>query len=218
MTPLYKAVQSTKHRLITVALAGTAGTFNSVKASLSTSAYNQAAGKAMLVVVNNYVGSALSIQDTAGNSFVATIPAFVATTYTYVAVWTVLFCKGNANNVVTVNGAGSNGYATLTYYDIGGVSSVDVAVTALMSAGPSTISKAITTTSANEAIFTTVVDDYASISATTPPSTFSAGAIVSGYSDTAYSIVSAIQSGVMLTWGVTTNPAANLGMTVVSLK
>lgn len=208
---------------LSVTVAGTASFSATPSTSIATPAYNQAAGNCMYVCVNAFLATAFSISDTAGNTFVASVPYYTGGNSNGIIVYTVTNCKGNASNVVTVTFTPITvSYATLTYYDIGGAataSAVDVAQAAATKAGPTTtISSTITTTVANEAIITTVFCDGVSLTADTPPTGYTGGAILSSYSVTARNIVSAIQTGVVVGWTGLTNGGNSLDMVIVSFE
>lgn len=203
---------------LTVTLAKTAGTFSAGVTSLATAAYSQASGHCIAVIANKAATTAaMSVSDTAGNTFAATVPQFDDGGGRDMAAWTVVGTLGNASNVVTVAFGESTSFATVTYYDIGGTcKGVDLGAHAISAPGGSTsIPQTVTTAFANEAIITSLFQQGASLASATPPTGFTAGSVVSGFSLSASAIVSTIQSGVTLSW---TSVSASSSLDMLTLS
>jgi hypothetical protein len=204
---------------ITVTVAGTAGTNGSGVLSLSTSAYNQAAGNCIYVCCNCYSPGAttFAISDTAGNSYGSPVLSVNGGNSNLIQVWAITNCLGSAFNAVLVTLSSFPSYATLTYYDISGTTFLDIQVSATTVTSGSSISKTVSTNGSypNQAIISTMFQDSAGLSSATAPTGFTAGLVINSYSLTGYNTYTTTQTGLALTWS-NISPTANFDMVVVS--
>jgi hypothetical protein len=211
------------HGAVTATWVGGDGTNGVGVNFLIAPSYNQTAGHCIVVVANAFGQAPGTFSDTAGDTPTTAIANYVGGNTNNI-VWKIFYnTAGNASNVVNVTFSNAN-FASLNEWDvdIGSTctsSALDVhaAATTVTNNG-GTISQTITTTSANEAIMTAVFQDNAALSAATPPTSFTANTIQGSYSRGAQRVVSAIQTGVTLSWTSILTAAANYDMATVSLK
>jgi hypothetical protein len=212
---------------ITVVQAGFNGTFG-VGASTfpmpSVGSYNQAAHHCILVVETNISGTISAPTDTSSDTPTNVIAAYTGGNTNQIDAWIFYNVAGNAAEVVTSNMAGSS-YAGTQYYDInvGGnctAANLDIAAHATGVTTGNSISQTITTTNANEAILTAMIQADGTLTSTTQPTSYTQGSIApnntNGFVAEAYNVVSSIQTGVTLTWSAIT-ATGQYDMLVVSL-
>lgn len=211
------------HATITVTLAGTAGTNNSGVNTLTTTAYNQAAGHCMVITSNAFNQAPGSFSNSNTETFTTVISNYVGGNNNNIVAKIVYNTAGNSNMTVTVNFADAL-FATVFYWDVD-IGSSCTAAALDVHAGASTdtsntgsISQTVTTASNNEGIITQVYQDSAGMTAATQPSGFSTtGGVVASYSKGGFEVVSSKLVGVNLSWTSISPSGASMDMFVISL-
>ena len=202
------------------------GVNNGSTATMVTSAYNQAAHHC-IVVGGNAFQQGMTISDTAGDTFTAVVAAYTGGNSNHILGAIAYNTAGNASNVVTLNTTGSNfQFGTVQVYDVnpgsGNCTSalLDVHAAIATTSSGTSAAQTITTAVANEAILTFVYSSgSASFSAATVPTSFTANpsGIEAQYGYSASRIVSAIQTGVTLTWS-SLSPTTTYDMFTISIE
>ena len=193
----------------------------------ATAAYNQAAGRTILVFANQFSAgfdATTPIQDTAGNVWTRitalTVVAGGGNNY-YQGVWFCYNCLGNSSNVITVKYTTNSSFRVVNSYDISGVltasSPIDASALGAFVGNTGSASVSLTTAQAAEAVVTFVGCSSANLTTATQPSGYieDPSGPLQSYSCGASKVLSSIQSSVTLTWSSGTLP---LIASVVSFK
>jgi len=208
---------------LSVALIGKIGTPGG-NTSISFAAFNQIAGRTIVVVTESYdpSGHISSISDTAGNTYVGIFAGdgFTNGGSIHSQIWYAANCASNAANVITVNYSTAHDYSTAAAYDVSGATNIvpDAQVTNSGNSAAAA-SGAYTTTIADAALFAMVSTVTGHLTATAVDSGFTFDGVAQGNTTDltgfAHKVVTTIQTAQVVTF---TNSSNNWTTVFVSFS
>jgi hypothetical protein len=211
----------------TITAAGGAGVSSGPDSYLQTSAYNQTAGHCIVVAISSYPNPTSAPTDTAGNTYTKVFVSDImdaARGVFFMNWYYAKNCKGSTVNQIKFTASGI-AYSTMDTWDIADADTSNPLDVAIYNAGTSTTECPIgpySTTVANEALITWIVQDYGSLPASpTPPSDYIADSYgqLATLTLGASKIVSSLQTSVTDTWtNLTGNDSDYLPGFVLSFK
>jgi len=202
---------------IGVTFSGSATANGTTGGTLALAAYNQTAGRTIIVAAHVYTTQGkdiTSITDTAGNTYTQ-ICRVLTSNGEYSYFFYVVNCLGNASNVITANysNPGLARYSSLASWDASGldlVSPLDVYNTTWTTNGQSVN---LTTTFANE-LMISFANMYSGTGSPTAQSPYTSDGVSGVNASWGHQIVSTIQTGVHANY----SPTTNCGVIVATFK